>query len=129
MPALHRVPAVRTDADVHVEPPVDDGAGNFGLALRRDVGFAQQAVAATRTLRRQRRQRHVVGFVDPRRHGTLGVRNMATARLAARPSPRVVVHVLSRRAHTISTKQILQVDWLAPKDSSECGQQVLKSDT
>ncbi len=80
MAAFHRLAALFAHADMHVELAIDDGAWNFGLILRRDVGFLHVGAAAMLTLFRQR---HIVGLVDPRRHGAMGMWPMATARLAA----------------------------------------------
>ncbi len=80
MPALHRMAAVRAHADMHVEPAIDDGAGNFGLVLLGDVSFADPPVATTRT---GLGQRHLVALIDPRRHGSMRMRPVAPARLAA----------------------------------------------
>ena len=81
MAALHDMTTMIAHADMHVELAIDDGAGNFSLILRIDVSFADLVVAAVRTWLRHR---HVVGLVDPRRHGALAMPPMAASRLAAR---------------------------------------------
>ena len=81
MPALYGAATVATCAHVNVKAAIDDRAGNLGLILSVDVRFAQVPAAAVRTFRWQR---HIVGFVDPRRNTAMGVRPVTPARLATR---------------------------------------------
>ena len=80
MPTFHRLAAAITDPHMHVEATINHGPRNLRLVLRRDMGFTHLTFAAMRALRRQW---HVVRFIDPWRHGALGMRPMPASRFAA----------------------------------------------
>ena len=77
---FNRLTAAIADPHMHVEATINHRAGNLRLVLRGDVGFMHLTFAAMRALRRQG---HVVPFIDPRRHGGLGVRPIPASRFAA----------------------------------------------
>ena len=80
VPTFHRLTAALADSHMHGEATIDHGPRNLGLVLCGDVRLTHPMFAATRTLRRQR---HIIRFVDSRRHGPLGIRPMPASRFAA----------------------------------------------
>ena len=78
---LHRVAAIVTPANVHVEAAVDHVSRNLGLILPREVGLAHVLAGAVWTLQRQR---DFVDFVEVGWNAAMGMRPVASARLATR---------------------------------------------
>jgi hypothetical protein len=81
MTSLHASAASGTPADVQIKLADDDARDReLFLVLRRDGHFHDR----TRARRTLRRERHVVPFIDPRRHPPMAFPAIGAARLPAR---------------------------------------------